>query len=77
MKSTYSTWLRFFNEGKASQPDFVVDAFLAYLLSWDLLSSDPEDGLKLYIFPLSILITKGAQFALAPLYLGSQHESID
>lgn len=54
-KSTYTTWLRFFCEGRASLLDSVVEAFLAYWLSWYMLANRSEDSLNPYIFPLKIL----------------------
>lgn len=46
-----------------------------YWLSWYLLWRGSKDGLKPYVFPLAILITKGEKLALAPLYLRSLYAS--
>lgn len=51
--------------------------FLSYSFSWYKLLSQPEDRLNPYFFPLSILIRKGIQFVLAPLYLGSLYAWLD
>lgn len=82
-KSTYATRAHFFDEGDDNRSDYVVEALLVYWLSWYVLPSGPGDGLNQYVFPLSILLTKGEKLALSPLYLGSlyaqlcgQHDSL-
>lgn len=59
----------FFDEDDGSRSVYVIVDFLSYWLSWYGLSSRPEDGLTLYVFPLAILIVKRLQFALGPFYL--------
>lgn len=36
-KSTYTTWIMFFDEGNDNRRDCVFEAFLAYSLSWFVL----------------------------------------
>lgn len=57
--STYATWLLFFDEGDDSKSGYVMEAFLAYWLTLYVLPNCPEGNLKLYVFPLAILIEKG------------------
>lgn len=63
-KSTYATWLRYF-EGEESQSRCMVE-LLAYWLSLFVLLSGPNDGLNAYVFPLAIL-TMGEKLDMAPL----------
>lgn len=42
------------------------EAMLAYLLSWYILPSDPNDGLNTYVFPLTIRLGRGDRLALGP-----------
>lgn len=76
-KLTYTTWLRFFYEADVTCSGFIVEAFLAYWLSWYFLPSEPEDGLNQHVFPLAIIIAKGIKFALDPLFLGSLYVRLD
>lgn len=76
-KSTYATLLRHFRNGDDSRSGFGVKAFPAYRLSWYLMLSGLEDGLKPYLFPLDNLIAKGVQFVLALLYLGFLYAQLD
>lgn len=69
-KSTYATCLRFFPEPEWSRNKYAVEVFLAYWLSWFILSSDPDVGLNHYVFELVILLAKGRN-GNAPLYLRS------
>lgn len=56
---------------------WLVEAILSYWLSWYVQSSGAEDGLNLYVFSLAILIVKGVQFAIAPLYLGPPYSRLE
>lgn len=49
---------------KGAKRVVVLEALLSYLLSWFMLSSNLEDGLNSYIFPLAILLAKGKMLAL-------------
>lgn len=69
-KLKYATCLRFFNEGDGSLSGCIMEAYLAYWLSWFVLPSGLEDGLNPYVFPMTIWLAKGEKLALAPLFLG-------
>lgn len=71
-KSTYASWLHDFDQGKGSQSDHVLEAFLAYWLSWYFLPSGMDDGLHQFVFPLA----KATKFALALLHLGTLYARI-
>lgn len=45
--------------------------------SWYMLSNNPGDTLKPYVFPLAIVIVKWEKFALAPRYLRSLYAWLD
>lgn len=62
-KSTYATGLHFFMKGMTIST-VVIEAFLSYYLSWNVLSRWPERGLDQYVFPLAVQITKGMKFTL-------------
>lgn len=55
----------------------MVEALLAYWLSWFFLPSGPEDGLNYYVNPLAILLVNGEKLALALLYLRSLYAQFD
>lgn len=40
----------FFDGGDGCHPDFVVEAFLAYWLSWYVFPSGSQDEINIYIF---------------------------
>lgn len=54
--------------GEGNQSNYVVEAFLAYWLSWYIFSSGSEGDLNQHIFPLAMEIAKGMKFALVPLF---------
>lgn len=76
-KSTYASWLKYFNEGEGSRKRLVLEALLLYWFSWLVLSSGPEARLNIYVFPLAIHLTKGERLAIAPIYLGSLFSKLD
>lgn len=76
-KSTYASWIRYFYKGERSLIRVVLEAVLAYSLSWFILPSGLEDGLNNYAFPFAILLAKGKKLALAPIYLGSLYARLD
>lgn len=49
-KSTYLSWLRYLDEGAGSQSKCIVEIFLAYWLSWYVLSSGPDDILDQFVY---------------------------
>lgn len=55
----------------------MVEALLAYWLSWFVLPSGLEDGLNDYVIPLAILLAKGEKLALALLYMRSLYARFD
>lgn len=61
--------LLYFHEGNGRHSEFVVEALLAYWLSWLIFSSGREDGWNDYVFLLAFLLAKGKKVALAPIYL--------
>lgn len=63
-KSTYATWLKFFNKGEDSRSGYMVEAVLAYWLSYFILSSGPEDGLDSCVFFPNTLLSKAERLAL-------------
>lgn len=68
-KSTYNTWLRYFNGGEGSQSGPLLEALLSYGLSLFVLPSCVEDGLIDYVFPPAIVLAKGNRLVL--LFKGS------
>lgn len=44
-RSLYSSWILYFDEGEGSRSGFILEALLAYWLSW----FRSEDGLKYYV----------------------------
>lgn len=49
--------------------EIVLEAMLAYWLSWYVLPSGHEDGINPYVFPIAIRLTKGTCFGA--YFLGS------
>lgn len=45
-KSSYASWLRYFNEGDGTRSGLIVETFLANWLSWFIFPSGPEDGMN-------------------------------
>lgn len=70
-KATYASWSQYFDTEKRKDCGLDIEALLAYWISWFLLPSELEDGLKNSVFPLAILLGKGKRSTLAPLYFGS------
>lgn len=58
-KSTYASWIRYFDEGEGNQGALVLDVLLSYWLSWFVLPIRLEDDLNSSLFPLAILLVKG------------------
>lgn len=67
-KSMFASWISYFDEGEGSRRRLVLEALVAYLLSWFILPSVLEDGMNSYVFPLMILLAKGKKVTLAPVY---------
>lgn len=44
-----------------------VGGDVAYLLSWFILLSGPDDDLNSYVSPLTILLMKGGRLMLVPI----------
>lgn len=76
-KSSYSSWTHYFDEGEGSHNGLIMEALSTYWLSWFIFLSALEDVLKDYIFPLTILLAKGKNVALAPIYLGPLYARLD
>lgn len=53
------SWLCYFEKGEGSKLDCIMEAFLAYWLSWYVLPSILKDELHPFVFLLSIQIAKG------------------
>lgn len=60
-KLTYATRIYFLDRGDDNRSSYMVDPFLAYWLSYNVPSS-PEDKLKTYVFPLTILIVRSYSY---------------
>lgn len=67
----YASRISYFDESEEGRSGLVLEALLAYWLSWFIIPSGPGDGLSGYVLPLVILLEKGEKLTLAPLYLGS------
>ncbi|KAK9280620.1 hypothetical protein L1049_014315 [Liquidambar formosana] len=89
-KANFASWIRLWwkdypKKSKSGKPvngpcfgqKYSLEAFLSYWLSRYVLEGAPEDGVNAWVFPLTIKITKGEQFALAPVFLGSLYRHID
>lgn len=70
-KSTNNTWVSYFMEGQGTASEVVLNTMVAFLLSWYVLPSGPEDGINSYGFPLSFRLAKGEKVTLVPIFLGS------
>lgn len=70
-KSTYNTWVSYFMDGPGAASEVVLEAMLAFWLSWYVLPSGPKDGINPFVFPLAIRLSKGERLVLAPIFLGS------
>lgn len=68
-KTTYNILVSYFTEGPGTASEVVLEAMLAFWLSWYVLPSGPEDGINSYVFPLVIRLAKGEKVALAPIFL--------
>lgn len=55
----------------------MLEALLAYWLSFSVLLSGPKAILNSYAFPLMILLAKGERLALAPISLGFLYTRLD
>lgn len=55
----------------------VLEAMLAFWVSWYVLPSGPQDGIHPYVFPLAIKLSKVEQLALALIFLGSLFYHLD
>ena len=51
--------------------------FLAFWLSKFLFSDFPGYGIKFALFPLAISLAQGAQYPLAPMFLGDVYSQLD
>lgn len=69
--------MSYFTERLGTASEVVLEAMLAFWLSWYVLSSGPEDGINSYVFPLAIKLAKGEKFALTPVFLGSLFYRLD
>lgn len=67
----YASRMQSMDEGEGSRSGLVLEMLLAYWSSWLSCWSGLNDGLKAYVFTLSILLMKGAKLVLASLYPGS------
>lgn len=76
-KSSYSSWIRYFDEGEGRNIGLTLEALLVYWLSWFIFLSGSEDSLNGYVLPLVNLLAKGKKVALAPIYLGSLYARLD
>lgn len=55
----------------------MVEALLSYWLSWYIHSSDLEDGIDAYVFPLAIRLVEEKKLPLGTLYLKSLYAQLD
>lgn len=70
-KSTFVSWIRYFDEGEGSLSGLVLETLLAYWLSLFVWLSGLEDNMNIYVCPLAILHTKGREAAIGTNFLGS------
>lgn len=66
--------MRWFTEVPGIASKVVLEAMLAFWLSWYVLPRRPEDGINSYVFSLAIRLTKGGKVAL---FLGSLFYRLD
>lgn len=49
-KMTYLSWVKYFYEGARRNSPYLLDALLAYWLSYFIFPSPPEDGVNNFVF---------------------------
>lgn len=76
-KSSYTSWIQYFDEEEASRNDLILEALLAYCLSWFIFPCGPEDSLNSCLLLLAVLHEKERKMALAPIYPGSLYARLD
>lgn len=76
-KSTYTTCVSYFTEGAGVKTSIVLEAMVAFWLSWYVLPCGLEDEIHPYVFSLAVKLAKGEQLAPALIFLGSLFFRLD